>query len=52
MSDEIKIYLGDLGYYNDHNFNQPTPLNVAYVGDIRKEPFRKRRLSFLKIRFN
>lgn len=26
------IYLGDLGYYNDYNYSQPTPLNVAYIG--------------------
>jgi putative methyltransferase len=48
MTTSITIYLGDLGYYNDYNFNQPTPLNVAYIGrylqrqipDVRVELFK------------
>ena len=29
----ISVYLGDLGYFNDYNFSQPTPLNVGYIGE-------------------
>ncbi len=32
MAMTTTIYLGDLGYYNDYNYSQPTPLNVAYIG--------------------
>ena len=48
MSDEIKIYLGDLGYYNDHNFNQPTPLNVAYVGGYTKRAIPEAQVELFK----
>lgn len=33
----VSVYLGDLGYYNDYNFTQPTPLNVTYVGAYAKQ---------------
>ena len=33
----VRVYLGDLGYYNNYNFTQPGPLNVAYLGAYSKQ---------------
>ncbi|MDP6518104.1 MAG: radical SAM protein [Alphaproteobacteria bacterium] len=44
----ITVYLGDLGYYNDYNFNQPTPLNVAYVGRYLKTRVPEARVELFK----
>ena len=42
------IYLGDLGYYNDYNYSQPTPLNVAYIGSYLKTQIPEQKVEIFK----
>ena len=44
----ISIYLGDLGYFNDYNFSQPTPLNVAYIGEYLRTQVPEARVELFK----
>ena len=44
----ISIYLGDLGYFNDYNFSQPTPLNVGYIGEYLRTQVPEARVELFK----
>lgn len=44
----VTVFLGDLGYYNDYNHTQPTPLNVAYIGSYLAQNVPEVRVELFK----
>ena len=44
----INIFLGDLGYCNDYNYSQPTPLNVGYIGEYLRTQVPGARVELFK----